>query len=92
MAQIATTRVRTEWVDSLIDKHKTVVRIAEMLGVDKSTASRWLKGAGEASPRFIGAAMVTFPITFDDAFVCVVEEAEQRRARIITRPTGKRVA
>lgn len=92
MVTIKTTRVRPEWVDKLRDKYGTDVAIAEKLGVDKSTVGRWLKGDGEASGRFIGAVLLTFPITFDDAFVCVEEIAERRRARVYKRATGRPVA
>lgn len=88
MPTIATTRVRPEWVESVLREFKTVTRLAEKLGVDKSTASRWLNARGEASPRFIGTVLTTFPIDFDDAFIAVVEQAERRRVRFQTHATG----
>lgn len=92
MHTVKTTRVRDEWVSNLIEKYGTISAIAEELEVDKSTASRWLKGGGEATARMIGTVLMTFPIAFDEAFVAVEEVAERRRARVYTRATGKRVA
>ena len=92
MATVRTTRVRKEWVDDLLDQYGTISGIAEEMGIDKSTASRWLSGSVEASPRFIAAALMTFAIEFDEAFVVVEEIAERRRARIYTKATGRKVA
>lgn len=89
MATIKTTRVRQEWVDQLLRKHGTVAEVAEAMNIDRSTAYRWLSGKSEASPRFIANALITFPITFDEAFVVVEEEAERRKARIYHRATGR---
>lgn len=89
MATVKTTRVRQEWVDQLVNEHGTYTEIAEEMGIDKSTVSRWLSGNSEASPRFIGTALMTFPVTFDEAFVVVEEIAERRRVRTYNKATGK---
>lgn len=89
MGTVKTTRVRQEYVDSLLKEYGTFTGVAEEMGVDKSTVSRWLSGRGEASPRFIGTVLMTFPVTFDDAFVVVEELAERRRARVYTKATGQ---
>lgn len=92
MTTVKTTRVRSEWVEELLDKYGTITEIASEMGVDKSTASRWLSGHSEASPRFIGTALMTFPVTFDEAFVAVEEYAERRRARVYNKATGRAAA
>lgn len=92
MTTLKTTRVRSEWVDRLVNEYGTVSGIAAEMGVDKSTASRWLSGQSEASPRFIGTALMTFPISFDEAFVVVEEVAERRRVRIYKKATGRLAA
>lgn len=89
MATVKTTRVRSEWVDGLFSAHRTLTDIANEMGINKSTASRWLSGTSEASPRCIGTVLMTFPVTFDEAFVVVEEEAERRRARVYNRATGR---
>ncbi|WP_317545538.1 hypothetical protein [Rhodococcus globerulus] len=68
-----------------------MTKFAEQLGIETSTVSRQANGKSEASPRFIGAVMVAFPVDFSEAFDVTVEEVAQRRARIVKRPTGKRV-
>lgn len=88
MATVKTTRVRPEWVAGLKDRYGTDQAIAIEMGVDKSTASRWLNGGGEATGRFIGTVLLTWPVSFDDAFVAVEEIAERRRARVYRRATG----
>lgn len=92
MLTVKTTRVRPEWVAQLREEYGTDVAIATALGVDKSTVGRWLNGAGEATPRFIGAVLLTFATSFDEAFMCVEEVAERRKARVYTRPTGRPAA
>lgn len=92
MATVKTTRVRKEWVDSVFKEFSTLNEVAEEMGVGKSTASRWLSGESEASPRFIGTVLMTFPIGFDEAFVVVEEEAERRRARVYNKATGRTAA
>lgn len=89
MSTVKTTRVRPEWVSDLFAKHGTLTGIANEMGVNKSTASRWLSGVSEASPRCIGTVLMTFPVDFDEAFVVVEEEAERRKARIYNRATGR---
>lgn len=88
MTTVKTTRVRPEWVEALRDEYGTISGIAEEMGVDKSTVSRWMSGHSEASPRFIGTALITFPVAFDEAFMVVEEIAERRKARIYNRATG----
>lgn len=92
MTTVKTIRVRMEWVDQLYDKYKTLTEIAKEMGVDKSTASRWLSGEKEASSRFVGTALLTFPISFDEGFVAVEEVAQRRRARVYVKATGTKAA
>ena len=88
MATINTTRVRREWVDQQLNELGTVTRLAEKLGVTPSTASRWIEPGKEATGRFIGAVLNNFPVTFDDAFATVREEAITERVRFRSRPSG----
>ena len=89
MATIDTTRVRREWVDQQLNELGTVTRLAEKLGVTPSTASRWIEPGKEATGRFIGAVLNNFPVTFDDAFATVREEAVTERVRFRSRPSGR---
>lgn len=89
--QIYTTRLREEWADRVLSEHGTLTRVAAVAGVDVSTISRWFNRRTEASGRCVGTVLTKFPTTFEDAFVVTVEEVEQRRARIVTRPTGRRI-
>lgn len=89
MATVKTIRVRQEWVRDLIKEHGSIPEIAELMELDKSTLYRWLSGEKEATPRFIGNVLLTFPIDFDEAFVAVEEVAERRRARVYTKATGR---
>ena len=91
MPEIATVRTKTEWLEQAVDEAGTLSAFAEEIGVETSTVSRQLSGKTEASPRFIGAVLVRFPIDFSDAFEVTVEEVKARRARIVKRPTGVRV-
>lgn len=91
MPHIATVRVRQDWLEKQVDKAGTLSAFADLIGVEKSTVSRQLKGKTEASPRFIGAVLVHFPVHFQDAFDVTLEEVEQRRARMVRRPTGVRI-
>lgn len=91
MPEIATVRVRSDWLDKMLEKHRTMTNLADRLKMEKSTVSRQANGKSEASPRFIGAVMMTFAVEFEEAFDVTVEEVAQRRARIVKRPTGKRV-
>lgn len=88
MNTVRTVRVRPEWVDGLRARYGTDTAIAEAMGVDKSTVGRWLNGTGEATGRFIGTVLLTWPITFDDAFAAVEEVAQRRRARVYKHATG----
>ncbi|MFC9921483.1 hypothetical protein [Rhodococcus sp. NPDC127527] len=92
MQPICTTRIRDEWVEEQLDKYGTLTRLAEKLDVDLSTASRWMSGRHEASNRCIGTVLIKLGVDFDTAFVATVEEARQRRARVIKRPTGTAAA
>lgn len=89
MATIDTTRVRQEWVKAQLEELGTITRFAEKLGVTPSTASRWVEPGKEATGRFIGSVLNNFPVTFDDAFVTVREEAVTERVRFRTKPTGQ---
>lgn len=82
MSTIDTTRVRQDWVDKVLDELKTVSRFAEKLNVSPSTAARWIEPGKEATGRFIGAVLNNFPVTFDDAFVTIREEAATERVRM----------
>lgn len=88
MHTVKTTRVRSEWVDELLKAYGTITAVAAEMDVDKSTASRWLSGEGEATGRFIGTVLLTFPVGFDDAFVVTEEVAQRRKARVYRHATG----
>lgn len=88
MLTVRTVRVRAEFVERLRRDYATDAAIAVEMGVDKSTVSRWLNGNSEATPRFIGTTLLTFPVEFDDAFVVTEENAERRRARTYVHATG----
>lgn len=88
MVTVKTARVRPEWVAEMRSRYGTDQAIANAMGVDKSTAGRWLNGRGEATGRFIGTVLLTWPVAFDEAFVAVEEVAERRRARVYKRATG----
>lgn len=92
MVTVKTVRVRPEWVEGLRKRYGTDQAIADAMGVNKSTASRWLRGDGEAPHRFIGTALLTWAIEFDDAFMAIEEIAERRRARTYTHATGRPAA
>lgn len=63
-----TVQVRQDWATRAAKDAGGVVAWAEALGIDKSTASRQLRGGVEASPRFIAAVLTTHPVRFDVAF------------------------
>ena len=88
MTELATVRVRPEWVDAELRNAGTITALARLIGVEKSTLSRQISGKSESSPRFIGAVLRTFPINFHDAFEVTIEQVVQRRARIVKRPLG----
>lgn len=90
MPQIATVRVRKDWIEQQLSEHETLAKFADRLGIETSTVSRQASGKSEASARFIGAVLVAFPIEFQDAFDVTIEEIAQRRARIVKRPIGPR--
>ncbi|MDN6199343.1 hypothetical protein [Corynebacterium flavescens] len=79
MESFKTTRVRPDWVNQLRAEYGTDVAIASAMGVDKATVGRWLSGSKEATGRFIGSVMLTFPVKFDEAFICVKETREPRQ-------------
>lgn len=91
MPEIATVRVRRDWIEQQLAEHGTLAGLASRLRLETSTISRQASGKSEASPRFIGAVLNAYPIDFQDAFDVTIEEVAQRRARIVKRPTGKRV-
>ncbi|BDD81426.1 hypothetical protein TPB0596_11890 [Tsukamurella pulmonis] len=88
MPQIATVRIRQDWLETAVKERGSMAALADHLGLEKSTLSRQAAGKSEASPRFIGAVLVAYPINFADAFDVTVEEVQQRRARIVKRPVG----
>ncbi|WRS29656.1 hypothetical protein U6G28_09025 [Actinomycetaceae bacterium MB13-C1-2] len=71
----STITVRQQWAQRAAQDAGGVVAWAEALGIDKSTASRQLKGGVEASPKFIAAVLTRYPVTFDAAFDVTAEEA-----------------
>ena len=83
MQAVNTVRVNREWLESAIQQEGTMERFAEKVGVTKSTVSRQAKRKAEASPRFIGAVLAHYPVTFQDAFDVTEEEVEVRRARMV---------
>ncbi|AEI11856.1 hypothetical protein [Cellulomonas gilvus] len=74
MAEIATIRLNAEWAERTKTGCGGVAAFGAALGVDKGTASRHLRGKSEAGPRFIGAVLTTFAVTFDEAFDVVHED------------------
>lgn len=92
MKTIDTTYFRREWIEEQLDSFHTLSAFAEKLGVFPSTASRWLEPGKEASPRAIGAVLNNFPISFDDAFVTVREEAVTQRVSFRTVSTKRQIA
>lgn len=86
MPTIKVTRLRDEWVEQLFEEHESLTEIANLMGITKSTASRWLSGKTEASGRCIAAILLTFPVSFDEAFVVAEEQAERRRVRTYLKP------
>lgn len=92
MKTIDTTYFRSEWIEEKLSEFQTLSAFANKLGVLPSTASRWIEPGKEASPRAIGAVLNNFPITFDDAFITVREEAVAQRVSFRTVSTKRRVA
>ncbi|MCR6706526.1 MAG: hypothetical protein NVV66_18185 [Cellulomonas sp.] len=76
MAEIATIRLNPEWAERTKAGCGGVAGFGAALGVDKGTASRHLRGKSEAGPRFIGAVLTKFAVTFDEAFDVVHEETD----------------
>lgn len=68
--------VRLDWAQRAAKDAGGVVAWAQALGIDKSTASRHLRGGVEASPRFIAAVLRTYPVTFDAAFDVIDRDRE----------------
>lgn len=92
MKTIDTTYFRREWIEEQLEKFGTVSRFAERLGVLPSTASRWIEPDKEASGRTIGAVLNNFPVSFEDAFVTVREEAVVQRVGFRTVSTKRQIA
>lgn len=92
MKTIDTTYFRREWIDEQLSYFITLTAFADKLGVLPSTASRWISPGKEANGRAIGAVLNNFPVTFDDAFITVREEAVTQRVGFRTVSTGRRVA
>ena len=68
MTKDPTVTVRQDWAQRAAKDAGGIVAWAQALGIDKSTASRQLRGGVEASPKFIAAVLTRYPITFDRAF------------------------
>ncbi|CAB0520929.1 hypothetical protein NY035_01915 [Corynebacterium diphtheriae bv. mitis] len=83
MQTVNTVRVNREWLDNAIKNEGTLGRFASKIGVTKSTVSRQARRQAEASPRFIGAVLAHYPVTFHDAFDVTEEKVEVRRARMV---------
>lgn len=63
-----TVRARTEWVQRACKDAGGVTAWAHAIGVDKSTASRQLRGDANAGYAFIGAILAHHPVKFETAF------------------------
>lgn len=83
MQTVNTVRVNRDWLDGAIKQEGTLERFANKVGVTKSTVSRQARRQAEASPRFIGAVLAHYPVTFHEAFDVTEEEVEVRRARMV---------
>lgn len=68
MTKEPTIIVRQDWAQRAAKDAGGATAWAQALGVDKSTASRQLRGDVEASARFIAAVLTRYPVTFDAAF------------------------
>lgn len=83
MELIHTVRVNRRWLDKAIEKEGTLEKFANKVGVTKSTVSRQANHVAEASPRFIGAVLSVYPVTFQEAFDVTEEQVRVRRARYV---------
>lgn len=68
MPVIKTVRVKPDWIKCRITEAGSLTNLAAELQTTVSTISRYARGQTEASPRFIGAVLSTYPIEFTDAF------------------------
>ena len=83
METVYTVRVREDWLEKALDKEGGVRALAQKLGCNASTVSRYARGQAEAGPRFIGSVLSAFTIDFDDAFDVTEEQVRVRRARMV---------
>ncbi|QNQ90752.1 hypothetical protein GP475_08940 [Corynebacterium poyangense] len=83
MQTVNTVRVNRDWLDSAIKREGTLERFASKVGVTKSTVSRHARRQAEASPRFIGAVLAHYPVSFQEAFDVTEEKVQVRRARMV---------
>lgn len=92
MKTIDTTYFKRERIEAQFAEFIPLTRFAEKLGVLPSTASRWVEPGKEVSGRTIGAVLNNFPISFDDAFITVREEAVSQRVAFRTVSTKRQVS
>lgn len=83
METIHTIRIRQDWLENAIAEAGGMAHLAKKMNVTTSTVSRQVNQRVEASPRFIGAVLSTFPIKFQDAFDVTEERVRLRRARYV---------
>ena len=77
MSNRPTVAVRKEWANRAAKEAGGTTAWAEALGVDKSTASRYLTGVSrQVSPQFIAAVLTRYPVTFDAAFDVIFPDFE----------------
>lgn len=83
METIHTIRIRQDWLENAIVEAGGMTHLAKKMNVTTSTVSRYANQRVEASPRFVGAVLSTFPIKFQDAFDVTEEQVRLRRARYV---------
>lgn len=83
MESVHTVRIRQDWIDAAIDREGGMSELARRLGIATSTISRQANGQAEAGPRFIGAVLSEFAVSFQEAFDVVEERVRVRRARYV---------
>ncbi|WP_066527272.1 hypothetical protein [Corynebacterium bouchesdurhonense] len=83
METIHTVRVNLKWLDEAVAAEGSATNLAKRLGVSPSTITRQYREQAEASPRLIGAVLVNYPVTFQDAFDVTEEQVRVRRARMV---------